>query len=66
MCIPLKLLLIAERAGYFAEYRPTRRVRGWPTPSARPYQLSYKDGTFLTAFATLEALERAVRARAGC
>lgn len=33
------------------EYRPLRYVRGWPTPSAKPW-LVYVAGRFVAAFST--------------
>ena len=65
-CIPAKLHRIAESAGYRLDYKPMVRRRGWPTESARPYHLSFDDGSHLAAFATLAALENNLRARAGC
>lgn len=51
---------------YEVEHRPTVRVRGWPTPSAKPFALYLKGGKHLASFATVEGLERNVRARLGC
>lgn len=44
----------------------TVRVRGWPTPSARPWHLYDRaTGKFLSSFATPEALEKSLRTRLG-
>lgn len=61
-----KLRDIAAEIGLNIEYQPSRRVRGWPQKSAKPWSLRYGDWTLLCAFATLEQLERNLRARAGC
>lgn len=66
MTITTGLHALAERHGYWLEYKPNVRRRGWPQRSARPYHLWTADGTFLAAFATTEALERNLRDRAGC
>lgn len=65
MNIPAKLHGIAERNGYRLDYVPRVKVRGWPQDSARPYHLRFSDDGFCAAFASLEGLERALRARAG-
>jgi hypothetical protein len=65
MTIPAKLHAIAQSNGYLLDYRPRVKVRGWPQDSAKPFHLRYSDDSFLSSFATLDALERALRARAG-
>lgn len=64
--IPLKLHTIANETGYQLEYRRTVRRGGWPTPSQKPFGLYYSDGSHCASYATLAALENALRARAGC
>lgn len=66
MVIRSKLHKLAENNGYIVEYKPTRRVRGWPEKSQKPFGLYYTDGTHIASFATEEALERNLRGRAGC
>lgn len=66
MEIPAKLHQIAESAGYWLEYRPMVRRRGWPTPSSKPWGLYFMDGSHCASFATLKSLENNLRARAGC
>lgn len=61
-----KLRDIAAEIFLFVEYQPTRRVRGWPVKSEKPWSLRYTDGTLLCAFRTLEQLEKNLRGRAGC
>jgi hypothetical protein len=61
---------LATRHGYAVEYRPIVRVRGWLNPSAKPFALytycgGVRGGAHLASFATLDALERNLRARAG-
>lgn len=56
---------VAATYGYGVTHKPTRKVRGWPVASAKPYQLT-RDGCHLASFATLDALEINLRARAGC
>jgi hypothetical protein len=63
--IPAYLKVIAERNGYVFEHRPVVYKRGWPTPSAKPFALFFSDGGFIASFASLDDLERALRARAG-
>ena len=60
------LNMLAERHGYRIDIVRSVRRRGWPTPSARPYHLSFADGCFIAAFADLDGLERNLRNRAGC
>jgi hypothetical protein len=58
---------IAADISLTIEYRPTRRRRGWPEPSAKPWGLYWLDGgRLVAAFATADLLERNLRARAGC
>ena len=64
--IPANLHAIADRAGFCLEYRPNIRVRGWPTPSAKPFALYARGGGHIASFKTLDALARNLRARAGC
>lgn len=64
--IPLKLHKVAESAGYHLEHHNVVRRRGWPTASAKPFILYFKDGSYIASFATLKALENNLRARAGC
>lgn len=64
--IPAKLHTVAESAGYHVEYRGLVYRRGWPEASAKPFALYFMDGSYLTSFATLKALENNLRARAGC
>lgn len=62
-----KLDAIAAEIGLTVEHRPWRRVRGWRTPSEKPWGLYWRDGGRLVcAFRTLDLLERNLRARAGC
>lgn len=67
--IPAELRELAQRHGYGIEYRPTVRVRGWPNKSARPFALylAHASGAWdhLCSFATVDGLERNLRARAG-
>lgn len=60
---------LTRRHGYGVAYKPTRRVRGWPMPSTKPFALYliHQSGTwsYLASFATLTQLERNFRARAG-
>ena len=49
----------AKAAGYYLELRPTRRVRGWPVESAKPFAL-YRDAPldikglgYVASFATV-------------
>lgn len=62
----IKLLRIADEAGYHLEHRPTVYRRGWPEASSKPYALYFKDGSFLASFGSMKSLENALRARAGC
>ena len=64
--IKTKLHAIAADAGYRLDHIPTRRVRGWPEPSRKPFHLAFADGTHIASFATVEKLEDNLRARAGC
>jgi hypothetical protein len=43
---------LATEKGFFVEHKATRRVRGWPEASAKPYQLS-RDGKHRASFATI-------------
>lgn len=61
-----KLRGIGATIGLRLEYKATVRRRGWPERSAKPWSLRYGDDTLVCAFATLEQLERNLRARAGC
>jgi hypothetical protein len=61
-----KLRDIAAEIGLSIEHQATRRVRGWPQKSLKPWSLRYGDGTLLCAFAKLDHLERNLRGRAGC
>jgi hypothetical protein len=61
-----KLRDIAAGIGLHIEHKATRRVRGWPEKSRKPWSLRYGDGTLLCSFARLEQLERNLRGRAGC
>jgi hypothetical protein len=55
----------AQRNGYSLEYHPTTKVRGWPAPSARPFQLRTREGAYIASYETFDALERGFDARAG-
>lgn len=61
-----KLRDIAGDIGMMIEHKATRKVRGWPQRSLKPWSLRYGDGTLCVAFANLDQLERSLRARAGC
>ncbi len=61
-----KLRDIGATIGVLIEFKPTVRKRGWPEKSAKPWSLRCQDGTLLCAFASLNQLERNLRARAGC
>jgi hypothetical protein len=61
-----KLRDIAAEIGLSVEYKPTRKRRGWPEKSLKPWSLRYGDGTLVCAFAKLDKLERNLRGRAGC
>lgn len=61
-----KLRDIAATCGYLVEYQGTRRVRGWPERSSKPWSIRYGDGTLCAAFAKLDQLERNLRGRCGC
>lgn len=64
--IPAELQEVAERNGYFIEIKPLVYIKGWPHESKRPFQLHWLDGGgYLASFATIEALERNFRGRAG-
>jgi hypothetical protein len=64
--IPSELLAAINAAGYGAYVKAIRHVRGWPQPSSRPYQLVHCNGSHISSHPTIESLERAFRARAGC
>lgn len=66
---------ITRETGYLVGYKPTRRVRGWPEMSRKPFQLyqrfthpaSGKESwVYVASFATVEKLEINWRGRAGC
>jgi hypothetical protein len=61
-----KLRDIAAEIGLYLVFVGTRRVRGWPEKSKKPWSLRYTDGTLLASFATLAQLETNLRGRAGC
>lgn len=63
--IPADLADLAKRYGYAIEYRPLTYVKRWPTKSTRPWLLHIANGGYLASFATLDRLERNLRARAG-
>ena len=48
----------ADGRGYVLSYRPKVRVRGWPTPAARPYVLHNEGDDYLGSFANLDSVER--------
>lgn len=61
-----KLRDIAATCGYTLDHKPTRRVRGWPEKSKKPWHILYSDGTLCASFATFRAFERNLRGRCGC
>lgn len=61
-----KLRDIGATCGYLLDHKATRRVRGWPEPSKKPWHILYSDGTLCASFATLDKLERNLRGRRGC
>jgi hypothetical protein len=61
-----KLRDIGATCGYLLDHKATRRVRGWPEKSRKPWHILYGDGTLCASFATLDQLEKNLRARAGC
>jgi len=61
-----KIQTLAAATGYHVEHRPTVRVRGWPQKSEKPYALFSADWKHICSFKTIDALERNLRARAGC
>ncbi len=61
----VKLEAIASEIGLSIDYKATRKVRGWPQKSSKPWSLRYKGGALLCAFAKLDQLERNLRGRAG-
>lgn len=60
-----RIAKFAESANYRVEFRGTVYVRNWPQASSKPYHLAHADGSHIAAFATLEALEKNLRARIG-
>lgn len=64
--IPQRLLETMRGLGYNAYVKPLTYVRGWPHRSKRPYQLEFTGGGHIASFASLKALERNFRGRAGC
>lgn len=44
------------------EYRPLKYVRGWPTPSQRPYLL-FLDGAYVSAHTTVTKAKENARKR---
>lgn len=68
MMIPQKLRDIGATVGVritYSKYAAKKR-NGWPLKSSKPYSIRYDDGTLCASFATLAALERNLRERAGC
>ncbi len=61
-----RLNRIAASIDLLVEHKPTRRVRGWPEKSQKPYGIYFTDGSHIASFADLDKLERNLRARAGC
>ncbi len=59
MSIPQHVIDLANARGYYTDYKPMRRVRGWPTPSQRPSQL-WRDGV-CRSYTSLQALRHALR-----
>lgn len=65
-----ELQSLALRNGYAVEFSGRRRQRknGWPVDSAKPFALYITGGrprAHIASFATMEQLERNLRARAG-
>ena len=61
-----KLRDIAATCGYRVDHIATRRVRGWPEKSKKPWHILYGDGTLCASFATLDSMEKNLRGRCGC
>lgn len=61
-----KLRDIGATYGYMLDYKATRRVRGWPQKSLKPWHILYGDGTLVASFATLGKLESNLRNRCAC
>jgi hypothetical protein len=61
-----KLRDIGATVSLRIEHRATTMRRGQVRVSRKPWSLRYADGTLCAAFATLDALERNLRGRAGC
>jgi hypothetical protein len=53
-----------EASEWRVAYVPTRRVRGWPEASSKPFHL-LNQGDFVAAYATYEALRNGLSAYAG-
>lgn len=61
-----KLRDIGATCGYTLDHKATRRVRGWPVKSEKPWHILYGDGTLVASFRTLDALEKNLRGRCAC
>jgi hypothetical protein len=58
-----KLAKVAASNRYHIEFVGTVYKGGWPEASSRPYRLSFADGSPLAAYASIEALEKALNKR---
>ncbi len=56
--IPANAAAIAKQLGYCIAIKPSRSVRGWPTPSLKPVQLSRTDGSHIASFVDGFALRK--------